>query len=141
SFFEPRWQFWTLMNKPGLLANIRAWSATRYIPYQKPQRSIHPSGKINQPVPNATVSILAPTLDRYAYLEEELRELNEQTILPYEVLITDQTDKQRRQSIDFSRYNNLTIKYFPQDEKGQCIAWNKLIEEATGEYVFFFGDD
>jgi len=141
NFFELRWQLWTLINKPGLLANIKAWLSARHIPYRKPKRVIHPSAKTEQPVPHAKVSILAPTLDRYSYLKEELRELNEQTILPHEVLITDQTDKQRRQSIDFSKYNNLTIRYFPQDEKGQCIAWNKLIEEATGEYIFFFGDD
>ena len=67
--------------------------------------------------------------------------MNEQTILPHEVLITDQTDRERRQLIDFSKYPNLTIRYFPQDEKGQCLAWNKLIDEATGEYIFFFGDD
>lgn len=140
-FFTRKWQYWTLMNKPGLIANLKAWQSTKNIPYAAPKPSLHSSAKTDEQVPPATVSILAPTLDRYPYLEEELRELNEQTILPHEVLITDQTDKERRQTIDFSKYANITVKYFPQDSKGQCLAWNKLIEESTGEYIFFFGDD
>lgn len=140
-FFKKKWQLWTLLNKPGFTANLSAWRATKHISYANAKPKLHSSEKANTPVQPTTVSILAPTLDRYPYLEEELRELNEQTILPHEVLITDQTDKERRQQIDFSKYKNITIKYFPQDSKGQCLAWNKLIEESTGEYIFFFGDD
>ena len=140
-FFTKKWQMWTLLNKPGLFNNIRAWLSVKNVPYLYHQPILHASHKMNTSVIPATVSVLAPTLDRYPYLEEELRELNEQTILPHEVLVTDQTDKERRQQIDFSKYNNLTVKYYPQEEKGQCLAWNKLIKESTGEYVFFFGDD
>lgn len=140
-FFTKKWQYWTLLNKPGFFTNLKAWRSTKHISYANVKPSLHSSAKTDAPVKPATVSILAPTLDRYPYLEEELRELNEQTILPHEVLITDQTDKERRQEIDFSRYKKLTVKYFPQDSKGQCLAWNKLIEESTGEYIFFFGDD
>lgn len=140
-FFKKKWQLWTLYNKPGFIANLSAWRKTKHIGYANARPTLHSSEKTNSPVKPATVSVLAPTLDRYPYLEEELRELNEQTILPHEVLITDQTDEERRQLIDFSKYKNITVKYFPQDSKGQCLAWNKLIKEATGEYIFFFGDD
>lgn len=141
SYFPARWQLWMLLNKSGFLNNIKEWRATRHVAGVQLKPLLHSSQKTDVPVHGATVSVLAPTLDRYPYLEEELRELNLQTILPHEVLITDQTDKERRQAIDFTKYPGLNIKYFPQDEKGQCLAWNKLIEEATGEYVFFFGDD
>lgn len=141
TFFPKKWQWWMFLNKPGLIQNIRSKMATSKVQYQDLKPILHASAKTDVPVGYKTVSVLAPTLDRYPYLEEELRELNEQTILPHEVLITDQTDKERRQQIDFSKYKNLVVKYFPQDDKGQCLAWNKLIEEATGEYVFFFGDD
>lgn len=140
-FFTPKWQYWTLVNRPKKQDNLKAFLATKEVDYVKAVPSLHSSAKTNEKVISKTVSILAPTLDRYLYIKEELRELNEQTIVPHEVLITDQTDKDRRQPIDFSQYPNLHIKYYPQDEKGQCIAWNKLIEEATGEYIFFFGDD
>lgn len=141
TFFPKKWQWWMLLNKPGLLKNIRERIATGNVQYKELKPALHYSEKTDAPVTYATVSVLAPTLDRYPYLEEELRELNEQTILPHEVLVTDQTDKEHRQDIKFSKYKNLTVKYFPQDDKGQCLAWNKLIQEATGEYVFFFGDD
>lgn len=140
-FFTKKWQRWILLNKTGFFKNIAARNATGNVQPVNTKPHLHPSGKTGTPVRYATVSILAPTLDRYPYLEDELRALNEQTILPHEVLITDQTDKDRRQQMDFRKYPNLSIRYFPQDEKGQCLAWNKLIEEATGEYIFFFGDD
>ncbi|HEY9177103.1 MAG TPA: glycosyltransferase [Flavipsychrobacter sp.] len=140
-FFTKKWQRWILFNKPGFIANLTAWQKTSSVKYVNAKPSLHSSAVANTPAQHKTVSVLAPTLDRYPYLEEELRELNEQTILPHEVLITDQTDENRRQQIDFSKYPNITVRYFPQNEKGQCLAWNKLIEEATGEYIFFFGDD
>lgn len=140
-FFTKKWQRWILFNKPGFVANLSAWQKTKSVKYSNAKPSLHPSVATGKPVQHKTVSVLAPTLDRYPYLEEELKELNEQTILPHEVLITDQTDKDRRQQIDFSKYPNITVRYFPQNEKGQCLAWNKLIDEATGEYIFFFGDD
>jgi GT2 family glycosyltransferase len=140
-FFTKKWQRWALFNKPGFVANLRAWQKTKSVKYINAKPSLHSSTVTNTPVQHKTVSVLAPTLDRYSYLEEELRELNEQIILPHEVLITDQTDENRRERIDFSKYPNITVGYFPQNEKGQCLAWNKLIEEANGEYIFFFGDD
>ena len=140
-FFTKKWQYWTLLNKRGFFKNLTAWRKTKQVKYIEHKPCLYSSEKTDEIVQPKTVSVLAPTLDRYSYLEEELRELNEQTILPHEVLITDQTDEQRRQQLDFSKYKNLTVKYFPQKEKGQCLAWNKLIEESTGEYIFFFGDD
>lgn len=140
-FFTKKWQYWTLFNKPNLINNIASWRSTRTVKYIEHKPCLYSSAKTEAPVEPKHVSILAPTLDRYSYIKEELRELNEQTILPCEVLITDQTDEQRRQLIDFTQYKNITVKYFPQKEKGQCLAWNKLIDESTGEYIFFFGDD
>lgn len=140
-FFTKKWQLWSVLNKEGVISNFRHWLSVRHIQYVKLAPILHSSAKTDTAVQYKTMSVLAPTLDRYPYLEEELRELNEQTILPLEILITDQTNKEHRQTIDFSKYAQLKVRYFPQDEKGQCVAWNKLIDEAEGEYVFFFGDD
>lgn len=140
-FFQKKWQLWALFNRNGFINNIRQLLATKHVSYISHPPALHGSEKTDEQVTYKTVSILAPTLDRYSYLEAELEELNKQTVLPIEVLITDQTDKNRRQEIDPAKYNNLNIRVFPQDEKGQCIAWNKLISEAKGEYLFFYGDD
>jgi GT2 family glycosyltransferase len=138
-FFGIKWKLWSLLNMPGKLTGIK-----RFLSKEKRKQSIQPHIHNSTAILNAepaTVSILAPTLYRYKYLYAELEQLSKQTVLPFEVLITDQTDKDEREAIDISHYPELNIRYFPQDEKGQCIAWNKLLEEAKGEYILFLGDD
>ncbi len=139
-FFPKKWQWWVAYNKKGVAQNIRYLITTKNIHYKHLQPAIHASDNHVTAEYN-TVSVLAPTLDRYSYLHNELEQLSVQTIKPIEVLITDQTDSDRRQDIDTEKYPELQIKCFPQSEKGQCIAWNKLLEEAKGEYVLFLGDD
>lgn len=141
-FFDKKWQLWTILNRGNKLSNYKAWRGTRGIKRNKPDACVHSSLKLqHDELPKAKVSVLVPTLDRYSYLLNELEQLNIQTVLPHEVLVTDQTDEANRIPLDFSKYENITVRYFPQNDKGQCIAWNKLLEEATGEYVLFLGDD
>jgi len=140
-FTPKKWQLWAIVNRKGILKNYMQWRATRSISKDDCKPSIHLSEKTEGHAEYEKVSVLVPTLDRYNYLINELEQLSVQTVLPYEVLITDQTDNEKRIKIDTNKYPNLSIKYFPQQEKGQCIAWNKLLEEATGKYVLFLGDD
>lgn len=141
-FFTRKWQLWSLMSTGKFRHNFRLWSQTKHIRQLDLKPHLHSSLKpAVAGMPKATVSVLVPTLDRYSYLVNELEQLSRQTVLPLEVLITDQTDKDKRVNIDFSLYPDLNIRYFPQDEKGQVVAWNKLLEESKGEYVLFLGDD
>ncbi|OSZ82384.1 hypothetical protein CAP35_03690 [Chitinophagaceae bacterium IBVUCB1] len=139
-FFPKKWQWWVAVNKKGIISNainlIQSTKATRLLL----QPIIHSSNE-NINAAHKTVSVLAPTLDRYSYLYNELEQLSKQTIKPIEILVTDQTDAGKRQNLDSSRFSGLNIKYFPQTDKGQCTAWNKLLNEATGDYVLFLGDD
>ena len=141
-FFEKKWQYWVLLNKKGFWKNYIVWSRIQRGIYCDLMPFLHNSKvEVRGESINTSVSVLAPTLDRYSYLENELTQLERQTVKSIEVLITDQTDKIRRKGIDVSKYPGVTIQYFSQDENGQCIAWNKLLQEATGEYVLFLGDD
>lgn len=140
-FFPKKWQIWLLLHKSGFRLNYKYWKATREIKYSSLKPRLHSSQVEADTVYGDKVSVLAPTLDRYPYLQAELQQLSAQQILPHEVLVTDQTDIAHRQTIDTAAYPILTIKYYPQNEKGQCIAWNKLIEEASGDYLLFLGDD
>jgi glycosyltransferase involved in cell wall biosynthesis len=140
-FYTPKWLIWIALHKPGLFHNLWCWFKTHKVKRIKTRPAIHNSHEKSIATAPATISILAPTLDRYPYLQRELEQLSAQTLLPHEVLITDQTDIERREIINVAQYPLLNIRVFPQNEKGQCIAWNKLLEESTGEYVFFFGDD
>ncbi|RYD59438.1 MAG: glycosyltransferase family 2 protein [Sphingobacteriales bacterium] len=141
-FFTKKWQLWSLFNHPATRKAFKIWSQLKHIKPLLLKPHLHPSAKQGvQQLPHTTVSVLVPTLDRYSYLINELEQLDKQTVLPLEVLITDQTDKDKRVNIDFSNYKKLSIRYFPQDEKGQVVAWNKLLEEAKGDFVLFLGDD
>lgn len=87
------------------------------------------------------ISVFAPTLERYDYLTNELNQLQEQTLNPFEVIITDQTDIDKRENGWLEQFNNLNIHYQPQNEKGQCNAWNHCILKAKGDLLLFLGDD
>lgn len=139
-FFPAKWHWWVVLNKKGLLNNIRNKNSINNVAYIHLKPDLHSSAIKHAAIPK-TVSVLAPTLDRYSYLKNELDQLSVQTIMPLEVLVTDQTDDARRQTIDANEYTAINLRWFPQSEKGQCIAWNKLIEEAKGEYLLFLGDD
>ena len=140
-FYASKWHVWILLNRPGFASNLNAYLSTSNISYKKLKPFIHPSDTSTADTFYKSVSVLAPTLKRYPYLISELKQLSVQTIPPHEVLITDQTDIEERQTLPIEDYPKLNIKYYPQQEKGQCLAWNKLLTEATGEYVLFFGDD
>ena len=139
-FYSSKWHGWLLIARKSLLHNLSLYFNTANIVPLSIQPCIHKSDVPPQ-AKYQTVSVLAPTLDRYEYLLAELQQLSEQTILPLEVLITDQTPGERRQRINTEEFPRLEIRIFPQQELGQCIAWNKLLEEARGEYVLFLGDD
>ncbi len=139
-FFPAKWHWWVVVNKKGLLKNISYKNSIKDVAYTNLKPNLHSSAIKHKAIPK-TVSVLAPTLDRYSYLKNELDQLSVQTIMPLEVLVTDQTDDARRQTLDANEYKLINLRWFPQSEKGQCIAWNKLIEEAKGEYLLFLGDD
>jgi len=87
------------------------------------------------------VAVFAPTLYRYSYLEEELKQLREQTIKPYQIVITDQTNETDRDNSWLKNYTDLPILYKAQNEKGQCNAWNFCLMNTDADYVLFLGDD
>jgi len=146
-YFSSRWRKWVLyraiINTGHLAENLKWYSkysalskySFRYLQH-KENGFDHNLDKYRN-----NISVLAPTLNRYSYLEAELEQLAAQSLMPLEVLVTDQTPVAQRQVIDTGKYPDLKIRVFPQNETGQCIAWNKLLNEARGDYVFFLGDD
>lgn len=137
-FYGRKWRLWYALGKGNRLKNVLELFKAPAKPLSL-RPGIHPSDpNLRAQVP-VTISVLAPTLDRYPYLERELVQLNAQTLPPYEILVTDQTPKSHRKQPDYDR--PVPLRYFPQEETGQCLAWNKLLEEARGEWVLFLGDD
>lgn len=90
---------------------------------------------------SGTVSIVIPTLDRYPYLRKLLSQLRNQTVKPIEILVIDQTAKERRDLLIASDFSDLPLQVFYRDQAGQCSSRNAALQIARGEYILFLDDD
>jgi len=87
------------------------------------------------------ISIIIPTVERYSYLVTALNQLMLQTILPYEVIIIDQTPLADRKPELFDGYEKIGLRYFSMDKSGQCRSRNLGLLESSGDYILFIDDD
>lgn len=85
------------------------------------------------------ISVIIPTLKRYNYLNNLLKQLNVQTLLPLEVIVIDQTPKDLREKLICEKQYILKTIY--QEKSGQCSSRNKGLALAKGEYILFLDDD
>jgi glycosyltransferase involved in cell wall biosynthesis len=88
-----------------------------------------------------TVSVLIPTLNRYRFLKELLRQLRRQSVQPLEIIIVDQTPLRIRDEQLYEEFRDLPLRIFYMDPPGQCSARNQGLREASGDYVLFLDDD
>jgi len=84
------------------------------------------------------VSVVIPTLNRYQYLRDVLRDLEKQSYKNFEVIIVDQTDNFQE---SFYKDWNLDLKYWFQEEKALWRARNEAIKSAKGDYILLYDDD
>ncbi|WP_246011661.1 glycosyltransferase family 2 protein [Flavobacterium piscinae] len=87
---------------------------------------------------NPQVSIIIPTLNRYQYLKNVLRDLENQTYKNFELIVVDQTDDFKE---EFYQNWNLDLKYWFQEEKALWKARNEAIKTAKGELILLYDDD
>lgn len=87
---------------------------------------------------NPLISVVIPTLNRYEYLKNVLKDLENQTYKNFEVIIVDQTDEFKE---EFYNGWNLNIKYWFQEEKALWKARNEAIQVAKGNYILLYDDD
>ncbi|SDW84240.1 Glycosyltransferase, GT2 family [Aequorivita viscosa] len=84
------------------------------------------------------ISVVIPTLNRYDYLKDVFKDLEQQTYKNFEVIVVDQTDDFQE---DFYKGWNLDLKFWFQEEKALWKARNEAIKSAKGEFILMSEDD
>ncbi|RZK09632.1 MAG: glycosyltransferase family 2 protein, partial [Flavobacterium sp.] len=87
---------------------------------------------------NPLVSVIIPTLNRYDYLKEVFKDLENQTYKNFEVIVVDQTDAF---CPDFYKGWNLNLHFWFQEEKALWKARNEAIKSSKGAYILMSEDD
>ena len=84
------------------------------------------------------VAIIIPTLNRYEYLKDVLRDLEKQAYKNFEVIVVDQSD---HFNADFYKSFQLNLKVIEQKEKLLWTARNNALKSTAADYFLFFDDD
>lgn len=87
-----------------------------------------------------SVSVLIPTYNRAGYLGECIESMLSQTVRPCEIIVID--DGSTDATGDVVRgFNDPGIRYSRQDNAGKCVALNRILPQAKGDYIWLFDDD
>ena len=84
------------------------------------------------------VSVIIPTLNRYPYLKDVLKDLEAQDYTNFEVIVVDQSEPFQK---DFYTGYTLNMSVDYQEEKALWLARNTAINKAQGDYILLFDDD
>ncbi|WP_019038877.1 glycosyltransferase family 2 protein [Psychroflexus tropicus] len=84
------------------------------------------------------VSIIIPTLNRYRYLKDVLKDLEQQEYTNFEVIVVDQSEPFQ---VDFYDEFQLNFNLIHQEEKALWLARNKAIQQSQGDLILLFDDD
>ena len=89
------------------------------------------------------ISLIIPTYYRYDYLKQILRLVKEQTLVPHEVIIVDQTPLEDRPENFYTEYKKLhkDLKIFYLDQPSAPNARNFGAKKASGEILLIIDDD
>lgn len=118
--------------------NIAAFlSAVKYSTPQKLNAQPKQELKTFNEIQEQDVSVIISTRNRYASLNTLLHQLANQTILPREILVIDQSE----QIIQLAYANTVTVKQIPCTETGFVTGRNLGISKAEGSLLLFVDDD
>ncbi len=146
-YFNAIWASYILLLRLVSFKNpfveISAWYKTR---------NVKQSNYLNNPVTYANwqnftskliekkplVSVIIPTLNRYKYLKDVLKDFEKQDYTNFEIIVVDQSEPFQQ---DFYKRFNLNINLIRQEEKALWLARNKAIKNAKGNLIALSEDD
>ncbi|WP_028873286.1 glycosyltransferase family 2 protein [Psychroserpens burtonensis] len=146
-YFNQTWVFYVLLLRLFSLKNpfieLSGWYKTRPVNrvlikgvsiYDDDYRNFKSALITDSP----KVSIVIPTLNRYTYLQDVLKDLEQQDYKNFEVIVVDQSDP-----FNGLFYNDfeLDIRLIKQEEKALWLARNTAIRHAKGEIIALSEDD
>jgi glycosyltransferase involved in cell wall biosynthesis len=84
------------------------------------------------------VSVIIPTLNRYKYLKDVLKDLEQQDYTNFEVILVDQSEPFQKEFYDAF---DLKINLIYQEEKALWLARNTAIQQSEGQIIMLSEDD
>ena len=146
--FNPYWSIYVLIFRLLQLKNpileIQGFIKSRSIKRLVLYNSLYPIPEDFEAIKskvrglNPKVSIILPTLNRYDYLENVLRDLERQDYKNFEIVIVDQSDPFQK---EFYQQFDLDIKLHYQKEKALWKARNTAIRMTNSDYILLTEDD
>src|SRR5690554_3036609 len=146
-YFHPTWAFYVLL--------IRLFSFNNPIneitAFKKSYNTVR-SNYLKQPIVyknwfsfdsklvsnKPLVSVVIPTLNRYEYLKDVLKDFEQQTYKHFEILIIDQSKPFQE---DFCKGFNLNIRHIQQSKPALWLARNSAIKKSKGTIIALSEDD
>lgn len=124
-----------VLDLPRFVRQVGRANRTLVPDYRPPYPVADPAGT------DRTVTVVLPTVDRYPYLVPLLRQLQNQTVVPHEVIIVDQTPVGTRRHDLPEVAPGLPVTVVEIPEPGQSTARNAAIRIASGDALLFIDDD
>lgn len=144
-FFSPFWSWYTLFLRLCSLHNpirefrafLAATSVRRLDLFKSTKQYPDLDERLNSER-DQFVTVVIPTLNRYKYLADVLRDLEKQEHRRFEVIVVDQSDNYQP---EFYRQFTLNLHVIRQREKALWKARNDAIRRAKGNLILLFDDD
>ncbi|REE81979.1 GT2 family glycosyltransferase [Lutibacter oceani] len=147
TYFNKLWVYYTLLLRlitfHNPLKEFKAFFKTRKIiqinvfkePISYPEWDNFKSELLQQ---QPKVSVIIPTLNRYNYLIDVLKDLEKQDYQNFEVIVVDQSEPFQE---SFYKQFKLNLKLIYQQEKALWLARNTAIKSSNASYFLLFDDD
>ncbi|WP_033956491.1 glycosyltransferase family 2 protein [Psychroserpens jangbogonensis] len=146
-YFNKAWVFYVLILRlvsfKNPLKEIRGWYKTKGVNrVQINNISIYDNDfenfKSSLIARGPKVSVVIPTLNRYDYLQDVLRDLEAQDYKNFEVIVVDQSQPFNEA---FYKDFKLSTHLIKQEEKALWLARNNAVKNAKGEFIALSEDD